>query len=253
MKKVTAIILTYNEEKNISDALDSVEWADEILVVDSYSTDRTEAIVRQYPEVKWLQNTFTSHSDQRNWAMDKSDSSWVFMLDADERVTNKLKNSILRWKSESQNEGITAYEMKRQNYFFGQKLRFLWSGDSVVRLFLKSKSSYAPVAVHEEVTTEGSIRLIEGSIDHHTFSSMKEYRDKLETYAQWSASDHEKKVNQIGIYHLWIKPSFRFFKHYILQLGILDGKAGFVISQLMAWGVKRRYEIIQERRKKNED
>jgi len=251
MNAVSAVILTYNEEENISEAIKTLDWADEILVVDSFSTDNTKKISQQFEHVRWFENQFVNHARQRNWGISKTKYPWVFMLDADERISPSLRNNIELWKKSAHPESITAYSIRRQNYFFGQKLNFLWKRDHVVRLFLKSASTYDDVAVHEELSTKGEVSRMDGHLDHHTFSTLEEYELKLEKYAQWSATDFQNKVGEIGFFHLWLKPGFRFFKHYILELGIFDGRAGWIISKFMAWGVRRRYEIIQQRRKKN--
>jgi hypothetical protein len=131
----------------------------------------------------------------------------------------------------------------------GQKLRFIWKGDAVIRLFKRDESRYQDLAVHAEIETKGKIGQLKNALEHHSFLTMERYQEKMERYAHWSAQDYEKKTKKVTLFHLWIKPAYRFFKHYILQLGILDGKAGFTISCLMAWGVWRRYDIIEQKRK----
>ena len=248
MPEITAIIPTFNEEAHISDALDSVSWANEIIVVDSFSTDSTPEIVRNRKEVKFVQHEYENSAAQKNWIIPQAKNEWIFLLDADERVTPELKKSLLAFREQGTEEFV-GFWIKRQNFFLGQKLRFIWKGDAVVRLFHRDRCRYEDLAVHAEITTEGKLGSLKGKLHHHSFLTLEKYRQKLERYAQWSARDYEPKTGKVNFYHLYLKPAYRFFKHYILQLGVLDGRAGFIISRFMAWGVKRRYEIIRDQRK----
>ena len=247
MKKISAIIPTFNEEAHIDEALKSVSWADEIIVVDSFSTDRTPQIVAAHPHVRFIQHEYVNSATQKNWIIPQASHPWIFLLDADERVTEGLRTEIEGWKKlDDEND---AFWIKRQNFFLGKKLNFIWKGDAVIRLFKRDTCRYEDLAVHAEITTSGKVGQLNGKIEHHSFLTLEHYQNKMERYAQWSATDYEQKTKHVGLYHLWIKPAYRFFKHYILELGILDGKAGLAISKFMAWGVRRRYQIILEKRK----
>lgn len=248
MHRITAIIPTFNEETHIAEALRSVEWADEIVVIDSFSTDRTPDIVKTFKDVRFVQHEYVNSATQKNWIIPQANSEWIFLLDADERVTADLRAELMAFR-QADDTSYSAFWIPRQNYFLGQKLNHIWKGDAVVRLFQRDKCRYEGLAVHSEIQTDGRIGKLRGNLDHHSFLTMEKYRAKLERYAQWSAKDHEPRTGNINFYHLWIKPAYRFFKHYILELGLLDGRAGFVISRLMAWGVRRRYEIIQDLRR----
>lgn len=246
MKKITAIIPTFNEEAHIEQAINSVSWADEIIVVDSFSTDQTPQLVANFPQVRFIQHEYVNSATQKNWIIPQAAYAWIFLLDADERPTQTLKNEIDNWRSKE--DDYDAYWIKRQNFFLGKKLNFIWKGDAVVRLFKRDTCRYEDLAVHSEIQTSGKIGNLKGKLEHHSFLNLEHYQHKMERYAQWSASDYEQKTNHVGFYHLWIKPAYRFFKHYILELGILDGRAGWTISKFMAWGVRRRYQIILEKR-----
>lgn len=251
MKKVTAIIPTFNEEDHIAASLKSVAWADEIIVVDSYSTDRTPEIVAQHPKVKWIQHEYQNSAAQKNWIIPQATHEWIFLLDADERVSPELLDKIMQWKNGAEEQEV-AYWIARQNYFLGQKLRFIWKGDAVVRLFQRDQCRYETLNVHAEIIAQGKIGRWSEKIHHHSFLTLERYQAKMERYAHWSAKDYEKKTGNISFYHLYIKPAYRFFKHYLLELGILDGRAGWIISTFMAKGVQRRYQIILENRKNDQ-
>ena len=247
MPNISAIIPTLNEEAHIEQAIACLDWADEIIVVDSFSTDNTPAIARAHANVRFIQHEYENSAAQKNWITPQASFDWIFILDADERVTPELKKELIDFK-EGNSPSHAAYWIKRQNFFLGKKLRYTWKGDAVIRLFDRRQSEYEKKAVHAEIKSSGSIGSLKGKLEHHTVLTMERYLEKMERYSQWSASDYEKKTGSIGFYHLRLKPAYRFFKHYILEGGILDGKAGYVISKLMAHGVKRRYEIIKERR-----
>lgn len=247
MPSISAIIPTFNEEAHIADAIGCLDWADEIIVVDSFSTDRTPALARSNAEVRFIQHEYENSAAQKNWIIPQATHDWIFILDSDERVTPQLREELIEFKN-AEDPKCSAYWIKRQNFFLGKKLRHTWKGDAVIRLFDRKSSKYEDKAVHAEIRSEGKIGWLKGKLEHHTVLTMDRYLKKMERYAQWSASDYEAKTGNIGFYHLWIKPGYRFFKHFILEGGILDGKAGYTVSRLMARGVRRRYEIIQDRR-----
>ena len=244
MTKITAIIPCFNEEENIQGAIDSVNWADEIIVVDSYSTDQTKTIALSNKKVTWLEHEYTNSASQKNWTIPQAKHDWIFLLDADERCTEALRKEIQACLNNASR--FSAYWIFRQNYFMGKKLQYIWSNDRVIRLFKKDECRYQNLNVHAEIETDGAIGQLQYKIDHDSFKNLDHYKEKLERYAQWSAKDYVKKTVKVGFFHLYVKPAFRFIKHYILELGILDGKEGFLISKLMAGAVRRRYEIIKE-------
>ena len=147
---------------------------------------------------------------------------------------------------------ISGFWIRRQNYFMGRKVRFSgWRGDKVIRLFKRDECRYEDKHVHAEIISNGKIGILKNKIIHNTFITKEIYLKKLERYAKWQAEDYDTKVKEINIYHTKIKPLFRFFRHYILQLGILDGYVGFVISSYQARAVKMRYHYIQKYRDAN--
>ena len=247
MRKVTAIIPTFNEAHNIRSAIESVLWADEIIVVDSFSEDNTPQIAKSFSRVNFVQHEYVNSATQKNWIIPQAKNEWIFILDADERVDEKLKKEIERVLSQKE-ISESAFWVKRQNYFLGKKLNFIWKGDAVVRLFKRDENKYEDKAVHAEIISSGIIGQLKNVIRHHSFKDLNHFEDKMRRYAIWSAKDFDQKTGNIGFYHLTIKPSFRFFKHYILQLGILDGSAGYTISRLMAKGVKDRYILLKKMR-----
>ena len=248
MPKLSVVITTFNEAFNIGACLESVKWADEIIIVDSYSTDETVSISQQYTS-KIFQRKYLGPADQKNWAIPQATHNWVLILDADERVSPSLKDEIITTLQQDQHKD--AYWIPRQSFFMEKKVRFSgWQGDAVIRLIQRDKCRYNDQQVHEEIITEGiEVGRLKNKLDHYTYKDMNHYIAKVERYAEWSAQDYFEKTPRVTFYHLWIKPAARFVKHYFFQLGILDGKVGFTISKIMAWSVYLRYAKIKEKRK----
>lgn len=245
MNQLTVIITCYNEAHNMRDLLESVKWADEIMVVDSYSTDETLEIAREYTDFI-LQREYTTPANQKNWAIPQANHEWILLLDADERVTPALREEVLQ-VVESQPKEV-AFWIGRENYFMRKRVRYSgWQNDAVIRLFRRDDCRYDNKAVHEEIETTGKVGRLQAKLIHNTYKDMAHFLEKMRRYARLSALDYSEKTSRVTLYHLWIKPAFRFFKHYILKLGFLDGKVGFIISVIMAWGVFLRYLNIIEK------
>ena len=242
--KVSAIIPTYNEEDHIEDAIKSVNWADEVIVVDSFSNDKTIEIAKKNG-AKVIQREYQYSASQKNWAIPQASFEWIFLLDADERVTKLLRNEIKDLLITNLDD--SAYWIKRQNYFMGKKIRFSgWQGDKVIRLFKRDECLYEDKKVHSEIQHKGNVGILHNSLKHFTFKSTDHYLEKWDRYSSWSAKDHYKKGKQPNFFHFVIKPSFRFLRDYIFRLGILDGKIGFIICKLSSMGVFMRYVKLKE-------
>jgi len=247
MTKLTSIIPTGNEQHNIIEAIQSVRFSDEIMVVDSFSTDDTVKLARPIVDTI-LQREYEHSASQKNWAIPQAKYSWILLLDADERVTSELKNEVIRMINS--NTEYSGFWIKRENYFMGKKVRFSgWQGDKVIRLFKRDECKYENKHVHAEIISSGKIGILHNKLIHNTFISKEAYLNKLERYAKLQAKDYDKRVKYITPFHTLIKPIVRFLKHYFLQLGILDGYVGFVISSYQAQAVAMRYKYIQESRK----
>ncbi len=237
MEKISAIIPCFNEEVNIKDAIESCLFADEIIVVDSFSTDRTVEIIKEYPQVKLLQHEYIHSAAQKNWTIPQATHDWIFLLDADERTTPKLIEEVK--KIVAQNPVEVAFWIGRDNYFMDKKLNHVWKGDAVIRLFRKSKCKYEDKHVHAEVLAQGKVGRLQNKLIHDTYKGkgLEAHLVKGMRYTTWAALDRVNKIKKVTLYHLLIKPFFAFLKRYVLQLGVLDGKPGFIISCMGAWNV----------------
>jgi glycosyltransferase involved in cell wall biosynthesis len=272
---LTVIFTTFNEEDNIGIALDTVRgWASDIIVVDSFSTDKTESLVRQYSEIRFLQHEYTGPAFQKNWAIPLAKYKWVLLMDADERVSSDMQLEIAdllrgeegisdsRFQIPDSTQRNTQYAIHNTqydcfwigftHYFMGKKVRYSgWQNDKTIRLIQRDKCRYNNNQVHEEIMTDGlEVGHLRNKFAHYTFKNIKHFVAKQERYAAWSAQDKDKTTGKITYFHLLLKPFFRFFKHFILKKGFLDGYVGFIISAVAAWSVFMRYVYMLDNRKK---
>lgn len=235
MEKVSVLITTFNEIQHIEEVIESVEWADEIIVADSFSTDGTyEKAVELADRAE--QHVYDSPAAQKNRFIPKAKHPWVLILDADERITPQLRDEIqelLRQKPK-----LDAYRIFRLNHFMGRRVRYSgWQSDSVIRLFRRDVCRYEEKQVHEEITYSGKVGVLRNRMLHYTFKDLSSYLKKMDRYTTWGAQDRIKKVKSVGVFHLFIKPTARFFRHYILRFGFLDGRIGLIVSGLSAYSV----------------
>ncbi|MDG1822778.1 MAG: glycosyltransferase [Flavobacteriaceae bacterium] len=237
-KKITALITTYNEEKNIERCLKTVKWADEILVVDSFSTDNTVEICKQFG-AKIIQREYNYAASQKNWAIPKAKYQWIFLLDADEEVDviiEKELREILQSRPKN-----TAFWLKRKNYFLKQHIRFCgWQNDRVVRFFNRDYHRYEDKRVHAEILGSKQMGVLKTVIKHHTAQTLEAYIKKINRYAGYAAQELIKKDKKIGWVALYVKPAYKFLHNYIIRGGVLDGKNGWVICSLQAKELRLR-------------
>lgn len=240
MEKLTALIPTGNEIHNIEEVIASVDFADEIMVVDSFSTDGTYEKAQTLADVV-LQRKFDYPSSQKNWAIPQAKHQWILLVDADERVTPELKQEILEVLKNPSNDTV-GYWIGRQNYFMGKPINHSgWKNDKVIRLFKRDECRYNNKRVHEEITSDGNIGKLNSRFLHYTYTSFDNHIEKVNKYAWWRALDYNEKVDKITAYHFIVKPFWGFFKHYLLQSGFRDGVPGLTIAFLRSYSIFTRY------------
>ena len=235
MNKLTIAIIANNEENNIRDVIASASFAGEIVVVDSMSEDKT-ALIAESLGARVFQRAFDNFSNQRNFAIDQASNDWILFLDADERVSEKLKPSVISALTGTHN--FVAFNIKRDNYFMDKKMRFGGSaGDKVLRLFNKKFCRYGSELVHERIYANGAIGELAGAIIHNTYSGgLDAYLKKINLYTTLIARQKNPSKNKnISLFFIIAKMKVRFLKFYILKLGFLDGKVGFIVAFLSAW------------------
>ena len=239
MTKITAIIPTLNEEIHIEAAIKSVGFADEIIVIDSFSTDKTIELAEKH-KVKIIKRKFDDFSSQKNFAIQKAKHEWIYILDADERVTPEVEKEIL--EAVQNPKGCVGFYVRRTFYFCGKNINYGGcQRDKVVRLFLKKYCTYEGV-VHETIKANGKLGFFKNKIEHYSYKNYDHYISKMNHYGDLRANEYFKKGKQINyFFHLLIKPKARFFIHYVIRLGFLDGFQGFIFAKAQAYGVYVRY------------
>lgn len=232
MKGLSVAIATYNEEKKIERTLKSVAgWADEIVVVDGYSTDKTIEIVKKYTQAIYYKENELMFHKNKNLAIEKCTGDWIFFLDADEVVTHNLKNEI---EEVVKSESYSGYCMPRANWFLG---RFLKKGgqypDRRIRLFKKGKGRWPCVSVHEQIEVEGEVGHLKNDLLHYSYENWVEYWRKADTYTSLTAFDIRKENINIVIkflkYFFWL-PTYTFFNIYFRHKGFMDYEQGFIFA-----------------------
>ena len=247
MTKITAIIPTLNEEFHIESAIKSVSFADEIIVIDSFSTDATVALAEKH-NVKIIKRKFDDFSSQKNYAIAQAKHPWIYILDADERVTPAVKQEIIEAVKNPKDK--VGFFVRRSFYFAGKNINYGGcQRDKVVRLFLKEHCTYKGI-VHETIHTKGKLGFFKNKIAHYSYKNYNHYISKMNYYGALRAKQYFNEGKKINAYHLVLKPSARFVIHYFIRLGFLDGFAGFVFAKAQAYGVYTRYVKLRLLNKK---
>ena len=247
--KISALFITFNEILNIDEVIQNVSFADEIIIVDSFSTDGTAERIKNYPEVKLIQRPFKNYTDQKSFAMSMASYDWVLFMDADERLTADLRDEVIATiNAKNTND---AYFFYRTFMFQHKVLHFSgWQSDKNFRLFKKSKAKFSPIrVVHETLIVEGTIGILKNKLIHYSYKDYNDYKGKMIKYGQMKAQEELHKNYSPNFYHFLIRPGYKFFNHYILRFGFLDGKKGIIICYLNALSVYSRYQEL--RRLKN--
>jgi len=234
MTNLSVIIPTYNEELYLEKALRSVRFADQIIVVDSMSTDQTVAIAKKY-NCEVLNRKFDNFSNQKNHALKYAKGKWVLFIDADERIPNPLQQEILAAMASKKH---TGYKLNFPHFYMN---RFLYHhSDNVTRLVLREKCHFEG-SVHEKLIVDGTIRKLDNPVLHFTYKGLLHYISKKDSYAWFQAEQMLNKGKKATYFHLAFKPFYRFFNSYILRGGFLDGIPGLTVATINAYGVFSRY------------
>ncbi|MFT6064353.1 MAG: glycosyltransferase involved in cell wall biosynthesis [Paraglaciecola sp.] len=238
MTKITAIIPTLNEEVHIAAAIESVSFADEIIVIDSFSKDKTLEIAERC-NVKIIKRKFDDFSTQKNFAINQAKYPWIYILDADERVTHEVEKEILQ--AVKHPKEYVGFYVRRSFYFCGKRVYYSgFQRDKVIRLFLKDHCKYNGL-VHEKIMTKGRIGFFKNKIDHFSYRNYDHYISKMNHYGAIRAKELHSNGKKVNLFHVLIKPPVRFCIHFFIRLGFLDGFTGFLIAKTQAYGVLTRY------------
>jgi glycosyltransferase involved in cell wall biosynthesis len=219
--------------------VESLHFADEIIFVDSESTDQTVTLAEAMG-AKVITRPFTNFSEQRNYAIQQASNDWIVFFDLDEIITPELEEEI---KSTVNNpNGKAAFFVKRTFHFMGKRIRFGgWQNDKAIRLFNKNHGVYNGNLVHEEVKSDGQVGVLKNRLNHYSYKSFDNYNDKLNLYSKLQALNLYQKKTRPNAYHFFIRPLYRFLWQYFFRLGLLDGKEGFILAYVHSFSVFKRY------------
>jgi len=243
--KISALLITSNEINHIEEVVENISFADEIIVVDSFSTDGTLEVLINNNNIKVIPREFINFPDQRNFALEQASHEWILFIDADERIPESLKNEIL--EVVNKNDDVAGFMVRRQHFFNKKLIRFSgYQTDTTYRLFRKGKVSYdMQKVVHEMPIIEGESATLKNKMLHYSFSTYENLKSKMEHYGRLKALElfnKNKKANPLNYY---IKIAYKFIFNYIIRLGFLDGKEGFIICYLNAYSVYYRYKELK--------
>lgn len=225
---VSCILIAKDEERNIGACLDTLSWADEIIVVDSGSTDRTAAICAGYPKVVYCDLPWEGFGPQKNRALGLATKDWVFSVDADERVTPELANEIISTVRAPRSD---AYRVKRKNVYRGTWVRRSgWWPDEVLRLFRRGAARFDDRIVHESVLYSGQPGTLKNPLLHHSYIEAGDFISRVDRYSTLGARLLKERGRRAGTPTILARTVFVFLKSYIFKLGFLDGRAGLLVA-----------------------
>jgi glycosyltransferase involved in cell wall biosynthesis len=249
---ISAVIITFNEEKNIGRCLDSlVGIVDDVVVVDSFSTDKTEQICNE-KNVRFVQHAFEGHIQQKNWAITQAKFPYVLSLDADEALDEVLKQSILKLKNNWQ---FDAYAMNRLTNYCGKWIYHCgWYPDTKLRLWDSRKGDWGGTNPHDKYELfdkTAKTGFLKGNILHYSYYTREDHYKQIEYFTNILAKEQANSSKNASLFVLYFSPVVKFFKDYFIKRGFLDGKEGFVISRLSAYATYLKYKKIRVLRKNN--
>jgi glycosyltransferase involved in cell wall biosynthesis len=240
---LSALVITLNEEANIRECLEGLKFADEVIVVDCFSTDATVAIARECG-ARVEQREFKGYSDQRNYSISLATQEWILIVDADERVGAELGAEI---RNAAEQAGHDAYRMPRLTEFLGRPMRRCgWYPDYQLRLARKSRVRMPDRLVHETLETDGSVGTLESDLLHFSYRTMEDYSRKMVAYARAAAKQKAADGRKFSWADLAFNPGLTFLKMYIVKGGCLEGIRGLMLSALTAASSALRYAYLWE-------
>jgi glycosyltransferase involved in cell wall biosynthesis len=246
--RVSAVLVCCDEEENVERCLQSLAWADEIIVVDSFSQDRTLGLCRKYTD-RIFQREWSGMVQQRAYAVSLARNEWVFAIDADEVVSEKLRDEVLARLSEDKNEK-SGYYVKRHSYYLGRWINHGgWYPDFKLRLFRKDKAYVGGENPHDRCFVHGKTAKLKGEMIHYPYKDISRQLCTIDNYSDIVSDRLFKEKSAFPLVKMYIKPPVKFIETYIYKLGILDGLPGFVISVLSSYYVFMKYAKLWEKRK----
>ena len=244
--KLSIGLITYNEEKNLARTLDSIiEIANEIIIVDSGSTDKTLEIADRYNASVYSEE-WKGYGMQKNSVIEKCGGEWILLIDADEEISRDVRNKIKEIISDKNSKKI--YKPNFTAVCFGKRIKHGgWSNHYRIRLFQKGAGKYNDREVHEKFITNEEIGILKEEIYHHTYEDLEDYFNKFNRYTSESANQYKKQNKKKSFVLFYLDSLFKFFKMYVLKLGFLDGYEGYLLAKLSSFYVFTKYAKLKEK------
>jgi glycosyltransferase involved in cell wall biosynthesis len=243
-RELSVVIITFNEEDNIADCLESVKWADEIIVVDSGSEDRTPEICKKY-NVRFFSESWKGFAHQKNSALAKATKNWILSLDADERITPELQKEIRQVLLCATPKN--GYYIARKSFFLGCWIkRCGWYPDYNLRLFQRGKGSFKIREVHEGIDLNGTAGRLKHPMEHYTYKSIGDFMERLDRYSTLAARELLKENKTYGMHHIIFRPVYTFINMYVMHSGFLEGYYGFILSVFYSFYTFSKYAKLRE-------
>jgi glycosyltransferase involved in cell wall biosynthesis len=244
--KISASLIVFNEEENIREVCETVSWADEIVIVDSDSTDKTADIARTFTG-KVFNHPFRGYTDKHEFADSKTTGDWIFWIDADERVTPELLESIEELKNRNPEDLPDGFRIARRTWYLDRWIKHSgWYPDYQMRLYRKSASFWDGVAPHETARVKGQIETLKGELLHYTKKNLSESHRVADSYSTLAAEYHFKNGRTVGAAGLFFYPVAAFLRAFVVKKGFLDGVPGLIIAMQTAYSVFLKYAKLWE-------
>ncbi len=247
-EKLSITVIAYNEEHNIEACLESVKWADEIIVVDSFSTDRTAEAAQNYTDkvflVKWQ-----GHVKQKQFALDQATGDFVLSLDADERLSEEASVEV-RKILDGAEPGASGFTFPRQSFYLGRWIGFCgWYPDRKLRLVRNGQARWTGQDPHDKLTAEGKVVHLKGKILHYVYRDISHQLSTVDAFSRISAEQWQKQGKAPNLLLMMVKPPLRFLEVYLWKQGFRDGMAGFIISVITSYYTFLKYAKLWELQK----
>ena len=244
-QKISAGVTTFNEERNISRCLRSLTWCDEIVVVDSLSTDRTVELCRAFTERVYA-HTWLGYIGQKNLIRGMASHPWILFVDADEEVSPELRDEIIR-ELEANDGSIAGYQFPRMVNYIGRWIRHgEWYPDLKLRLFLKDRGRSGGQEPHDQVLVNGPVKVLKGHLWHYTYDDLHDHLETMNRFSSITAQEKRRAESGFRWLDFLFRPPLRFLKAFVLRRGFLDGRRGFLIALISAFGVAMKYAKLWE-------
>ncbi len=246
MEKISAVLIVKNEEQNIKRCLNSLLWVDEIIILDTGSTDNTIQICQQF-NCKIYYSKFLGFGETKKKAVSYATNNWILSIDADEEVSKELQKKIQTILSNDSK--YYGYKIKRKTFYLGKIINHCgWSNDYPLRLFNKKKGNFNQDIVHEKIIINGPVSQIEEALYHYSYPTLSNHIKKIELYSTLGAQKLIEKNKSPNILDLIFRPIIKFIKMYIIKLGFLDGKEGLILSIMSSFSVFLKYAKFFEKK-----